>query len=116
MEYATDIIQDTVRDLIYALYEKQSFSTAADFNIFEAQMKKIWETVSGALEDVIDVHQAANDVQLLEDRCAELRSELDHAEDEKQELADRNFDLTEENEKLKEMLNKISKVVNDTWS
>lgn len=116
MEYATDIIQDTVRDLIYMLYEKQNFSTSADFNIFEAQMKKIWETISGALEDVIDVHQAANDAQLLEDQCAELRGDLDHAEDEKQELADRNFDLTEENEKLKEMLNRISKVVNDTWS
>ena len=116
MKYATDIIQDTVRDLIYSLYKKQSFSTPADFNIFEAQMKKIWETVNGALENVIDVHQAANDVQLLEDRCTELRTELDNAEDEKQGLVDYNFDLAEENEKLKEMLNKISKVVNDTWS
>ena len=116
MKYATDIIQDTVRDLIYSLYEKQSFSTPADFNIFEAQMKKTWETVNGALEEVIDIHQAENDAQLLEDRCVELRSQLDDAEDENQALADRNFDLTEENEKLKEMLNKISKVVNDTWS
>lgn len=116
MEYATDIIQNTTRDLIYTLYEKQHFSTSADFNIFEAQMKKIWETIAGALDEVIDVHQAANDVQLLEDRCVELRTALDNAEDEKQALVDHNFDLAEENEKLKEMLNKISKVVNDTWS
>lgn len=115
MEYATDIIQDAMRDLIYALYEKQNFSTSADFNIFEAQMKKTWETINEALENVIDVHQAANDAQLLEDRCAELRGQLDDIENEKQELIDRNYDLIEENEKLKEMLNKISKVVNDTW-
>ena len=116
MEYATDIIQDAVRDLIYSLYEKQNFSTSADFNIFEAQMKEIWKNVDEALEDVIDVHQAANDAQLLEDRCVELREELDGAEDEKQELIDRNYALAEENETLKAMLDKISKVVNDTWS
>ena len=115
MEYATDIIQNTVRDLIYALYEKQSFSTPIDFNIFAAQMKETWETIAGALEEVIDVHQAANDVQFLEDRCTELRTGLDNAEDEKQALVDRNYELTEENEKLKEILSTISKAVNDTW-
>ena len=115
MDYATDIIQNTTRDLIYALYEKQNFSTSADFNIFEAQMKKIWETIAGALGEVIDVHQAANDAQLLEDRCVELRGQLDDIENENQELIDRNYELIAENEKLKEILKNISKVVNDTW-
>ena len=68
------------------------------------------------IEDMVSVQQHANDVQLLEDRCVELRTYCDDLESENIELISRNSELTEDRHNLMQKLNDISEVVNRTWS
>ena len=107
-----------VQELMYECYglKSQFFTTASERTVYEAELRQQWYQIQTLLEDMISVQQHANDVQLLEDRCAELRAYCDDLESENIELISRNSELTEDRHNLMQKLNDISEVINRTWS
>lgn len=107
-----------VQELMHECYglKSQFFTTASERTVYEAELRQQWDQIQTLLEDMISVQQHANDVQLLEDRCVELRERCDDLESENIELISRNSELTEDRHNLMQKLNDISEVINRTWS
>ena len=102
-------IKSIIKDLMKQLYEAKDFDNLPcnplDRNIFEAEMKDLWEEVEAFLELTEDY---AAQIENLEER-------LETAEYDNIDLIDNNYILAQENDKLREILGKISEAVNDTW-
>ena len=88
------------------LYEAKGFDNLdcnpLERNIFEAEMKELWEDV--------EAHTI-----LYTDEREEYEEEIESLKADINDLIDRNYDLKQENDKLWEKLKSISKAVNDTW-
>jgi regulator of replication initiation timing len=52
----------------------------------------------------------------LKDYNDHIRERNEMLESDNADLIDRNYDLSQENDKLREILSVVSKAVNDTWS
>lgn len=120
-------IKSIIKDLMKQLYEAKGFDNLRcnplERNIFEAEMKELWEDVEAhsvlytdereEYEEEIESLKA--DIDDLKDYNDGLRERNEMLENDNTDLIDRNYDLNEENDKLKERLGMISKVVNETW-
>ena len=100
-------VKDIVRSLMEQLYDAKGFNNfnynPLERNIFEEEMKDLWAE--------LEYH-----VVLFTDERADYENTIEDLEDQVGELASRNEDLAEENTSLKDRLDKISEVVNSTWS
>ena len=100
-------VKDIVKSLMERLYDAKGFDNfdcnPLERNIFEEEMKDLWEE--------LECH-----VALYTDEREEYEEKIEDLEDQVGELVSRNEDLAEENTLLKDRLDKISEVVNDTWS
>lgn len=100
-------VKDIVKFLMEQLYDAKGFNNfnyiPLERNIFEKEMKDLWEELEGH-------------VALFTDEREEYEEKIEDLEDQVGELISRNEDLAEENTLLKDRLDKISEVVNDTWS
>ena len=100
-------VKEIVKDLIEQLYDAKGFNSfnynPLERNIFEEGMKDLWEE--------LECH-----IALFTDEREEYEEKIEDLEDQVGELASRNEDLAEENTLLKDRLDKISEVVNSTWS
>lgn len=106
-------VKSIIKDLMEQLYIAKGFDNLRcnplERNIFEAEMKDLWKDVEASLALPPDEREEyEEEIEALEDKLSYVEGRYD-------ELADRNCDLAEENEKLWERLKEISKVVNDTW-
>ena len=106
-------VKSIIKDLMEQLYIAKGFDNLRcnplERNIFEAEMKDLWEDVEASLALAPDEREEyEEEIEALEDKLSYVEGRYD-------ELADRNFDLAEENEKLWHRIKEISKVVNDTW-
>ena len=106
-------IKSIIKDLMEQLYTAKGFDNLRcnplERNIFEAEMKDLWEDIEAYLA------LAPDEREEYEGEIEELEGRVDELTDRNYELTDRNFELVEENNKLWERLKEISKVVNDTW-
>lgn len=121
-------IKSIIKDLMEQLYEAKGFNdlkcNPLERNLFEAEMKEIWENVEAhsvlytdereEYEDEIASLKA--DIDDLKDYNDGLRENIQMIEYDNSDLIERNFELNEENNKLWNRIKAISKVVNDTWS
>ena len=102
-------VKSIIKDLMEQLYKANGFDNLncnpLERNIFEAEMKDLWEEVEAFLELTEDY---AAQIENLEER-------LETAEYDNIDLIDNNYNLAQENDKLREILGKISEAVNDTW-
>ena len=120
-------IKSIIKDLMQRLYEAKGFDNLhcnpLERNIFEAEMKELWEDVEAhsvlytdereEYEEEIESLKA--DIDDLKDYNDGLREKIQMLDYDNEDLIDRNYVLNIENDKLKERLGMISKVVNDTW-
>ena len=120
-------VKSIIKDLMQRLYEAKGFDNLhcnpLEHNIFEAEMKELWEDVEThsvlytdereEYEEEIESLKA--DIDDLKDYNDHIRERNEMLESDNADLIDRNYDLKLENEKLWERLKNISKVVNDTW-
>lgn len=106
-------VKSIVKDLMEQLYKAKGFNNLycnpLERNIFEAEMKELWEEAESFLE------LAPDDREDYEAQLEDLEERLARLESDNIDLIDRNYDLAQENAKLWERLGEISKVVNDTW-
>lgn len=120
-------VKSIIKNLMQQLYEAKGFDNLdcnlLERNIFEAEMKELWEEVETHTvlytdereeyeEEIEDLKANIDDLKDYNDHIRERNEML---ENDNTNLIDRNYDLNEENNKLKERLSMISKVVNDTW-
>ena len=121
-----DKVLNIIENLIQQLYEAKGFNNLdcnpLERNIFEAEMKEKYQAVQSELEDVVGKQQYLNDLSLWEERNAELREELEQAEEALGDVLSKNEDLVtaldevcDAKEAYFRRLQEISKVVNDTW-
>lgn len=107
-------VQSIIKDLMEQLYEAKDFNNLhcnpLERNIFEAEMKELWEDAESSLE------LAPDEREEYEAQFEDLEERLARVESDNVDLIDRNYDLNEEKERYWERLQEISKVVNDTWS
>ena len=107
-------VKEMFKDLMMHLYAAKGFNSLScdplERNIFEAEMQEIW--------DEFDSHVVlyTDEREEYEEEIEDLEDRLSYAEGQVEELADKNCELREENEKLWDRINEISKVVNDTWN
>ena len=121
-------VKNIIKDLMQQLYEAKGFDNLhcnpLERNIFEAEMKELWEDVEAHTmlytdereEYEEEIENLKADIDDLKDYNDHIRERNEMLESDNADLIDRNYDLNVENDKLKERLNMISKVVNDTWS
>lgn len=120
-------VKSIIKDLMQQLYEAKGFNNLnynpLERNIFEAEMKELWEDVEAHSilytdereEYEEEIENLKADIDDLKDYNDHIRERNEMLESDNAELIDRNYDLNKENDKLKERLSMISKVVNDTW-
>ena len=100
-------VKNIIKDLMQQLYEAKGFDNLncnpLERNIFEAEMRELWEEV--------ETH-----TMLYTDEREEYEEEIENLKADNDELITRNYNLKLENDKLWERLKNISKAVNDTWS
>ena len=106
-------IKEIIIDLIERYYavKSASFATAGERNAFEAEMIDIYNDLDykiGALEQ--------KTLEAYEEEIEDLEENLKIVENDNADLIDRNYALAQENMRLWQRINDISKVVNDTWS
>lgn len=106
-------VKEIIIDLITRVWrtEKEYYINAGERNLREAELTDIYyelEEKIGAL-DQKTLGEYEEDIE-------ELEEELEYARGQVDELADKNCELKEENDKLWDRIKEISKVVNDTWS
>lgn len=120
-------VKSIIKDLMQQLYKAKGFDNldcnSLERNIFEAEMKELWEDIEAhsilytdereEYEEEIESLKA--DIDDLKDYNDHIRERNEMLKADNADLIDRNYDLNEENDKLKERLSMISKVVNDTW-
>ena len=101
----TTEVKEIIVDLMTCLWVRESeyFETAGDRNVFEAELRKIYETLETQIGFL--------DSKLIED----YEEEITELEEEIGELASRNEDLAEENCNLRQILTNVSETVNVTW-
>lgn len=99
-EFILGQVQELMCELWQTKFVDTDYSVAAR-NIFEADMKKMWNDIESALDAMVEVDEINDTMCVLEEENADL--------------INKNYELTEENERLKAKLTEISKVVNDTW-
>ena len=106
-------VKSIVKDLMEQLYKAKGFDNLdcnpLERNMFEAEMKELWEDVEASLELTSDERED------YEAQLEDLEERLARVENDNTDLIDRNYDLAQENMKLWERLGEISKVVNNTW-
>ena len=99
-------VKSIIKDLMQQLYAAKGFDNLdcnpLERNIFEAEMKELWEDV--------EAHTI-----LYTDEREEYEEEIESLKADIDDLINRNYDLKQENDKLWEKLKNISKAVNDTW-
>jgi len=122
-----DKVLDIIKDLMQQLYQAKGFDklncNALERNIFEAEMKDLWEDVEAHTilytdereEYEEEIESLKADIDDLKDYNDHIRERNEILESDNTDLIDRNYDLQLENDKLWEKLKNISKVVNDTW-
>lgn len=113
-------VKDIVKNLMEQLYEAKGFDdlrcNPLERNIFEAEMKDLWEDVEASLALAQDEREEyEGEIEELKGRVDKLTDRNCELANRNYELADRNCELVEENEKLWTRIKAISKVVNDTW-
>ena len=106
-------VKEIIVDLMTQLWKSKLafFETVVDRNIFEAEMKEIYDKLDEKI-GWLDSHT----MQEYEEEIEDLEERLKMSENDNTDLIDRNYDLAQENMKLWERISAISKVVNDTWS
>lgn len=121
-------VKNIIKNLMQRLYEAKGFNNLhcdpLERNIFEAEMKDLWEDMEIHVilytdereEYEEEIESLKADIDDLKDYNDHIRERNEMLENDNTDLIDRNYDLVEENHKLKERLKEISKVVNDTWS
>ena len=106
-------VKSIVKDLMEQLYKAKGFDNLdcnpLERNMFEAEMKDLWEDIEASLELTSDERED------YEAQLEDLEERLARVENDNTDLIDRNYDLKQENDKLWEGLKNISKAVNDTW-
>ena len=121
-------VKSIIKDLMQQLYKAKGFDnlncSPLERNIFEAEMKDLWEDVEAhsilytdereEYEEEIESLKA--DIDDLKDYNDHIRERNEMLESDNTDLIDRNYDLSQENNKLREILSVVSKAVNDTWS
>lgn len=121
-------VKSIIKDLMQQLYEVKSFNNLdcnpLERNIFEAEMKKLWEDVE--VHSILytdereeyeeEIEDLKADIDDLKDYNDHIRERNEMLESDNADLIDRNYDLSQENDKLREILSVVSKAVNDTWS
>lgn len=100
-------VKNIVKNLMEQLYDAKGFNNLnynpLERNIFEAEMKNIWEE--------FDSH-----VILYTDEREEYEEQIEDLEEQVGELASRNENLIDENFNLRQILTNVSEAVNVTWS
>ena len=121
-------VKSIIKDLMEQLYEAKGFNdlhcNPLERNIFEAEMKELWEDVEAhsilytdereEYEEEIESLKA--DIDDLKDYNDDLREKIQMLESDSADLIDRNYELAPENMRLWQRISDISKVVNDTWN
>ena len=108
MEKIKNQILGEIQELIYELYEAKGFNDIAArnplaFRVWEADIKERWDFFSDTLNTLEE-----KIVEPLNDQIVYLESDNDF-------LLNRNAELIEENEKQRDMLEKIEQVIR-TWN
>ena len=120
-------VKSIIKDLMQQLYEAKGFDNLdcnpLERNIFEAEMKKLWEDVEAhsilytdereEYEEEIESLKA--DIDDLKDYNDGLKERILQLDEKNTELATQNYDLACEKKKLWDKLQEVSKAVNDTW-
>ena len=121
-EFILGQVQELMCELWQVKYIDQP-SNAVERNIFEADMKKMWDDIEEALEAMVEIGEVNDSLAEMEDDICKLEVDCDglqerilQLEEKNTELATQNYDLACEKKKLWDKLQEISKVVNDTWS
>ena len=114
-------VKSIIKDLMEQLYNAKGFNdlrcNPLERNIFEAEMKELWEDVEAHVALYTDEREEyEEEIEDLKDQLEAFKERNEMLESDNADLIDRNYDLREENDKLKDRLSMISKVVNDTWS
>lgn len=125
-------VKDIIIEWIYEIYKLKNFNNVAERNIWEAEVKEKWDRLDSLIgkldpktredyEEEIDclegeLDNLREDMRMLIERRDELFELNDQYEEDIKCLEERNFDLQEENEKLKTILTNVSEAVNVTWS
>lgn len=114
-------VKSIIKDLMEQLYEAKGFNNLhcnpLERNIFEAEMKDLWEDIEAHVTLYTDEREEYEEkIEALEDERNSLQERILQLDEENTELATQNYDLACEKKKLWDKLQEISKVVNDTWS
>lgn len=109
----TTEVKEIIIDLIARVWntEKEYYLDAGERNMREAELTDIYYE----LEEKIGACDEAT-AKDYEESIEELEEELEYTRGQVEDLADKNCELREENEKLWDKLKEISQVVNDTWN
>ena len=106
-------VKSIIKDLMQQLYKAKGFDNldcnSLERNIFEAEMKDLWEDVEAHVILYTDEREE------YEEEIEDLKERLKIAESDNIDLIARNYYLVQEKDKLKEILSTVSKAVNDTW-
>lgn len=120
-------VKSIIKDLMEQLYKAKGFDNLdcnpLERNIFEAEMKDLWEDVEAHIilytdereEYEEEIESLKADIDDLKDYNDGLREKIQMLENDNADLIDRNYDLKQKNDKLREILSTVSKAVNDTW-
>lgn len=114
-------VKSIIKDLMQQLYKAKGFDNLdcnpLERNVFEAEMKNLWEEVEAHTVLYTDEREEyEEEIEDLKDQLETLKEKNETLENNNEDLIDSNYDLKQENDKLWERLKNISEVVNDTWS
>lgn len=119
-------VKSIIKDLMQQLYEAKGFDNLncnpLERNIFEAEMKELWEDVEAHTmlytdereEYEEEIESLKADIDDLKDYNDDLKERILQLDEKNTELATQNYDLACEKKKLWDKLQEVSKVVNDT--
>lgn len=121
-------VKNIIKDLMHQLYKAKGFDNLdcnpLERNIFEAEMKELWEDVE--VHSILytdereeyeeEIENLKADIDDLKDYNDGLKERILQLDEKNTELATQNYDLACEKKKLWDKLQEVSKVVNDTWS
>lgn len=113
-------VKSIIKDLMQQLYKAKGFDNldcnSLERNIFEAEMKDLWEDVEvHSMLYTDEREEYEEEIEDLKYQLETLKEKNEILENDNKDLIDRNYCLAQENNKLKEILSTVSKAVNDTW-
>ena len=113
-------VKSIVKDLMERLYDAKGFNNLKcnplERNIFKAEMQEIWDEFDSHTMLYTDEREEyEEEIEDLKDQLETLKERNEMLENDNVDLIDRNYNLKQENDKLREILNTVSKAVNDTW-